>query len=136
MFTAIDAPADYVTWADEQYSKMRNNLLKLNVEALGDFQLRWIAAPYFSLWQGKTRGRQGNVWVLHNLNFTDWVEESVLTYERQILALFAMRWQDTDTIGLRRQIYCAKAMSNSDFSSSIESQGELLRHVVDDESLW
>lgn len=134
MFTKIDTPPDYQVWADQSYIKIQQHLKAKSISFSEDLSLDWIAAPYFSLWKGKNKA--GKIWVLHNDLATDAFVEEGIVETRQALAMFSLRWQQTEEWGILSDFTADPAISPVNLKANLASMGSLLKNTVEDQELW
>lgn len=134
MFTKIDTPPDYQVWADQSYIKIQQHLKAKSIDFSEDLTLDWIAAPYFSLWKGKNK--KGKIWVLHNDLATDAFVEAGIVETRQALAMFSLRWQQTEEWDILSDFTADPAISAVNLRANLASMGSLLRNTVEDQDLW
>ena len=91
-------PAPEEEWADRQFSIILNYLSQYQVPFTGTILLKWLAAPYISVWTGKSTSEAGStVWIMHNQLQTDHFIASSQISIREAIRNFGERWLNAGT---------------------------------------
>lgn len=90
-------PKDYEEWANREFSNILDYLSEKHVNFDGTIFLKWLAAPYISIWNTPSTKNQGfKIWVMHNLEFTDYIISNNINNPRDAIIEFGKKWNQDE----------------------------------------
>ncbi|MGL1890985.1 MAG: DUF4826 family protein [Spirochaetaceae bacterium] len=97
-------PTPSEEWSNSEFTNVLDYLCETRVRFNGTIFLEWLAAPYISIWFARsTESLDSKIWIMHNLEFSDYIISSTIKNPREALFEFAKKWgsEEIDTLRIR-----------------------------------
>lgn len=121
-------PEEYEKWTDGEFSNVLDYLSEKKVNFNGSIFIQWLAVPYISIWFARsTEFKDHKIWILHNLEFTDYILSIKIKTPRDAILEFAAKWSSAENESLR--------VRDNDISK-LTAYSKMLFNVGNDEELW
>ena len=121
-------PKEHEIWINTQFSNVLDYLSEKDVKFSGAIFIKWLAVPYISLWFARSTEFEGQmIWVMHNLEFTDYILSEDIETPRDALYAFSQKWDDTENDTLR---------CRDKHPEKLKNHSIMLKSVADDNSFW
>lgn len=121
-------PKEHETWVNGEFTNVLDYLSEKKVRFDGTVFIDWVAAPYISIWLARSTEFQGKmIWVMHNMEFTDYIISEEIENSRDAILSFANKWAVSTIESLR----CRHG-----HTEKLQQYIDLLLNVGNDEDLW
>ncbi len=99
---SFNPPTPSEEWSNSEFTNVLDYLSETRVSFNGSIFLEWLAAPYISIWFARsTEFEDCRIWIMHNLEFSDYIISSTIKTPREALFEFAKKWESEDINSLR-----------------------------------
>lgn len=121
-------PEIHEEWANNQFANILDYMSEKKISFNGAIFLQWLAVPYISIWNAPSTKVQGDtIWVMHNLEFTDYIISSEIQTPRKAITEFSKKWESGNIETLR--------VRNNNLSK-LDANSIMLFNVGNDHELW
>ncbi|MBN2617643.1 MAG: DUF4826 family protein [Spirochaetales bacterium] len=121
-------------WTNKEYTNVLDYLSEKQIPYNGRVFLEWVSAPFVSLWYIRSsKNDSSKYWIMHNLEFTDILEESDSLTVQEVLYEFGEKWfsKDLDFVRIRD-----KNANLNEKSELLYKHGQMLKNISEDKELW
>ncbi|MBN2640265.1 MAG: DUF4826 family protein [Victivallales bacterium] len=127
-------------WTDRQFGVILNYLSEYQVPYSGQIYLKWLAAPYISIWNSVcTSGEASTVWIMHNKLQTDHFTGASDASVRDVIGVFGDRWikagRDLQKNPSLKLDHPDEYDEPEKYAAQLVSFGEMFKSVAEDTEL-
>lgn len=121
-------PTPSEEWSNSEFTNVLDYLSETRVRFDGTIYLEWLATPYISIWFARsTEFEDTKIWIMHNLEFSDYIISSTIKNPREALLEFSQKWESKDTDSLRIRL------NNTD---KLNNFSKMFFNVYNDDEIW
>lgn len=121
-------PEEHEEWINGEFTNVLDFLSENKIRFDGTVFIHWVAAPFISIWVARsTEFEYKNIWIMHNMEFTDYIISDSSDSTKDIILSFAKKWDDRNLDTLR----CRKGDSKK-----LDQHKTMLFNVGSDNDLW